>query len=107
MKKIEAILKANRDTSKQLVFPKKVKNNIYEWQNAKTFGIDIDFETVPQMLLDSDVTTKQKTPGDFIKVGKVYRCRPCRDRYIDHSKNCLKDGSCDCEYTRMKKASKS
>lgn len=64
--RVDAILNTNRDTSKQTVFPSKIKNNYRNWKNKNILSIYVDFETIGNMLLSSDNSSKQENDVDFI-----------------------------------------
>lgn len=64
--RVDAILNTNRDTSTQVVFPSKIKNNYRNWKSDKILSIFVDFETIGNMVLSSNYVTKQDYDNDFI-----------------------------------------
>ncbi len=73
---IEKIIKINRDKT-NLILPKKITNNIENWQSEHNLEFYIDFETV-NMCFDNSPNmdlTQSKTDNQLIfLIGIVYKC---------------------------------
>ena len=66
---IDTILKMNYSNNEKIFIPEKIENNMYNWRENSLTDAYVDFETIPNFLLENFNTKKEpisKSKGQFI-----------------------------------------
>lgn len=71
---LDKIIKINRSSTRSKIEPKKIKNNIHDWQGSNNFELYIDFETIEGCLMSDrmDLSDSKEATQVLFMIGVGY-----------------------------------